>query len=81
MTETLIAIGCGALAAFLAYAYFKELARRKKAERELREARENEERAAEIIGDANKTKADAVSGDNGRDLEYMAGKLRDYAAK
>lgn len=81
MTETLIAIGCGALAAFLAYSYFKELARRKKAERELKEAKQNAERTAEIIEEANKTKAGAVSGDNGRDLEYMAGKLRDYAAK
>lgn len=54
---------------------------RKQAEKELREKIEHENKAAEIINEANKTKSDAISGDIDNDLNYMAGKLHEYASK
>ena len=70
----LFAIGSTWLAA-------KERKERKKAEKELREKIEHENKAAEIINEANKTKSDAISGDIDNDLNYMAGKLHEYASK
>ena len=59
----------------------KEHKERKQAEKELREKIEHENKAAEIINEANKTKSDAISGDIDNDLNYMAGKLHEYASK
>ena len=59
----------------------KERKERKQAEKELREKIEHENKAAEIINEANKTKSDAISGDIDNDLNYMAGKLHEYASK
>jgi FtsZ-interacting cell division protein ZipA len=59
----------------------KERKERKQAEKELREKIDHENKAAEIINEANKTKSDAISGDIDNDLNYMAGKLHEYASK
>ena len=59
----------------------KERKERKQAEKELREKIEHENKATEIINEANKTKSDAISGDIDNDLNYMAGKLHEYASK
>lgn len=50
-------------------------------QKELEEEKERERRAAEIITEANKTKADARTGDHERDFNFMANKLHDYAQK
>lgn len=76
-TMILIAIGAiivmfGGLAFYLAD---EEKRQRKQIEKELQEAKENEKRKAE----ANKTKADARTGDHERDLNYMADRLHEYA--
>ena len=63
------------------YVASKERKKRKQAEKELREKIEHENKAAEIINEANKTKSDAISGDIDNDLNYMAGKLHEYASK
>ena len=63
------------------YAALKERAARKQAEKENREARKKAETTVEIIAEANKTKADARTGDHERDLDFMARKLHDYANK
>ena len=70
----LFAVGSSWLAA-------KERKERKQAEKELEEKIEHENKAAEIINEANKTKSDAISGDIDNDLNYMAGKLHEYASK
>ena len=70
----LFAIGSTWLAA-------KERKERKQAEKELEERIDHENKATEIINEANKTKSDAISGDIDNDLNYMAGKLHDYATK
>ena len=59
----------------------RERKERKEVEKELREARENEQKAVDIITEANETKQDANSGDIDNDLNFMAGKLHDYAKK
>ncbi len=63
------------------YVASKERKERKQAEKELKEKKENEQKAAEIISEANDTKNDAISGDIDNDLNYMAGKLHEYASK
>lgn len=63
------------------YVASKERKERKQAEKELKEKKENEQKAAEIINEANDTKNDAISGDIDNDLNYMAGKLHEYASK
>ena len=83
--QTLISILIAAVAVLFAggsfYVANKERKERKQAEKELREKIEHENKAAEIINEANKTKADAISGDIDNDLNYMAGKLHEYASK
>ena len=59
----------------------KERKERKQAEKELEEKINHENKATEIINEANKTKSDAISGDIDNDLNYMAGKLHEYASK
>ena len=58
---------------------------RRKYERKIteqaKESAENEKRKADIITEANKTKADARTGDHSADIKYMADKLHDYAHK
>lgn len=49
--------------------------------KEEKENKEHDKKAAEIITQANETKEAARSGNHGRDLNYMAGKLHDYATK
>lgn len=56
----------------------RERSERKQAEKE---ARENAKKAAKIITEANKTKAEASRGDIGSNLDYMANKLHEYATK
>jgi len=72
------AILFGLGSSWLAASEHKEL---KKKNKELKEAQENEQKAADIITEANETKAEANSGDIDNDLNYMAGKLHDYAKK
>ena len=83
--QTLISILIAAVAVLFAggsfYLAAKERKERKQAEKELREKIEHENKAAEIINEANKTKSDAISGDIDNDLNYMAGKLHEYASK
>ena len=71
----------GLFAAGSCYAAFKEHAARKQAEKDLREIKENAENMADIITEANKTKADAHSGNHDNDFLYIANKLHDYANK
>ena len=59
----------------------KEHKERRATEKELEELREHEKKAAQIIDEANKTKADAISGNIDNDLDFMAGKLHDYSKK
>ena len=74
-----VLMGIFAICAFLmAQAEKKE---RRKIQNELNEVKKHEEHAAEIISNANKTKADARTGDHSADIKYMADKLRDYANK
>ena len=63
------------------YVASKERKGRKQAEKKLEEKIEHENKATEIINEANKTKSDAISGDIDNDLNYMAGKLHEYASK
>ena len=83
--QTIITILIAAVAVLFAggsfYVANKERKERKQAEKELREKIEHENKAAEIINEANKTKSDAISGDIDNDLNYMAGKLHEYASK
>lgn len=72
-------MGILAICAFImAQAEKKE---RLKIKKQLDEVYEHEEHAAEIISNANKTKADARTGDHSADIKYMADKLHDYAKK
>ena len=74
-----VLMGILAVCAFImAQAEKKE---RYKIQKKLDEVYEHEEHAAEIISNANKTKADAPTGDHSADIMYMADKLRDYATK
>ena len=74
-----VLMGILAVCAFLmAQAEKKE---RRKIQNELNEVKKHEEHAAEIISKANKTKADARTGDHSADVKYMADKLHDYAQK
>ena len=77
----LIAIIAVLFAVGSTYVANKERKERKQAEKELREKIEHENKATEIINEANKTKSDAISGDIDNDLNYMAGKLHEYASK
>ena len=74
-----VLMGIFAVCAFImAQAEKKE---RRKIQNELNEVKKHEEHAAEIVSKANKTKADARTGDHSADIKYMADKLRDYANK
>ena len=74
-----VLMGIFAICAFImAQAEKKE---RRKIQNELNEVKKHEEHAAEIISNANKTKADARTGDHSADVKYMADKLHDYAQK
>ena len=74
-----VLMGIFAICAFImAQAEKKE---RRKIQNELNEVKKHEEHAAEIISNANKTKADARTGDHSVDIKYMADKLHDYAKK
>ena len=83
--QTIISILIAAVAVLFGVGSFyvasKERKERKQSEKELREKIEHENKAAEIINEANKTKSDAISGDIDNDLNYMAGKLHEYASK
>ena len=85
MVYTIIAvILCGLLGLLAVGAFIiahEERKERYKAENELNEAYKHEEQNADTITEANKTKADARTGDHSSDIEYMAGKLHDYAHK
>ena len=54
---------------------------RKKLEKEVDGVKNNAEKAAELMGEANKTKSDARTGNHSADIEYMAGKLHDYSRR
>ena len=74
-----VLIGILAICAFLmAKAEKKE---RLKIQKQLNEVYEHEEHTAEIISKANKTKADARTGDHSADIKCMADKLHNYANK
>ena len=60
---------------FAFYLAGEEKRQRKQLEKEIQEAKENERQKQE----ANKTKADARTGDHKRDLDYMANRLQEYA--
>lgn len=79
--------------AVLAVAFVYELRAQARLEKEKREAvqkaadankqaeevKKHADKASEITADANKTKADARTGDHSGDVAFMAGKLHDYA--
>ncbi len=75
---------CGLLGLLAVGAFIiahEEKKKRHEAENKLNEAYKHEEQTADTITEANKTKADARTGDHERDINYMAGKLHDYAHK
>ena len=74
-----VLMGILAICAFLrAQAEKKE---RYKIQKQLDEVYKHEEHTAEIISNANKTKADARTGDHSADIKCMADKLHNYANK
>ena len=85
MLKTIILIfACVLMGIFAVCAFIMAQAEKKeryKIQKKLDEVYEHEEHAAEIISNANKTKADARTGDHSADVNYMAGKLHDYAHK
>lgn len=85
MIKTIILIiACVLLGIFAVCAFVvakNEKKERYKIQKKLDEVYEHEEKAAEIISNANKTKADARTGDYRADIKYMADKLHDYASK
>ena len=74
-----VLMGIFAICAFIMAQAEKKESR--KIQNELNEVKKHEEHAAEIISNANKTKADARTGDHSVDIKYMADKLHDYAQK
>ena len=85
MIKTIIYIlVCVLMGAFAVCSFIMACAARKdryKAQKELDEVYEHAEKAAEIITEATKTKADARTGNHERDFNYMADKLHHYANK
>ena len=85
MLKTIILITVCVLMGFFAVCAFimaqAEKKERYKIQKQLDEVKKHEEHAAEIISNANKTKADARTGDHSADIKYMADKLHDYAQK
>ena len=85
MLKTIILITVCVLMGFFAVCAFimaqAEKKERYKIQKQLDEVYEHEEHAAKIISNANKTKADARTGDHSADIKYMADKLHDYAQK
>ena len=85
MLKTIILIFVCVLLGFFAVCAFlmaqAEKKERRKIQNELNEVKKHEEHAAGIISNANKTKADARTGDHSADIKYMADKLHDYAQK
>ena len=85
MLKTIILfIVCVLMGIFAVCAFIMAQAEKKeryKIQKQLDEVYEHEEHAAEIISKANKTKADARTGDHSADVKYMADKLHDYAKK
>lgn len=85
MLKTIILIIICVLMGFFAVCAFimaqAEKKERYKIQKQLDEVYEHEEHTAEIISNANKTKADARTGDHSTDVKFMADKLHDYAKK
>ena len=85
MLKTIILITvCVLMGFFFLFSFLMaqaEKKERRKIQNELNEVKKHEEHAAEIISNANKTKADARTGDHSVDIKYMADKLHDYAQK
>ena len=66
---------------FVMYIAFNEHKARKQLDKELKEVRNGEFKKMDIISKADKTKADARTGDHSADIKYMADKLHHYANK
>ena len=85
MLKTIILIFVCVLMGFFAVCAFimaqAEKKERYKIQKQLDEAKKHEEQTADTITEANKTKADARTGDHSADVKYMADKLHDYAHK
>lgn len=85
MIKTIILfIVCVLMGIFAVCAFIMAQAEKKeryKIQKQLDEVYEHEEHAAEIISNANKTKADARTGKHSTDIKFMADKLHDYAKK
>lgn len=78
MATVIIILICLIVCMFGGFAFYlagEEKRQRKQLEKEIQEAKENERQKQE----ANKTKADARTGDHKRDLDYMANRLQEYA--
>lgn len=74
-----VLMGIFAVCAFLMARTEKK--ERRKIQNELNEVKKHEEHTSEIISKANKTKADARTGDHSADIKCMADKLHNYANK
>lgn len=85
MLKTIILVTVCVLMGFFAVCAFimaqAEKKERYKIQKQLNEVYEHEKDAAEIISNANKTKADARTGKHSTDIKFMADKLHDYAKK
>lgn len=83
MVKTIVLIiVCVLMGIFAVCAFIVALAEkneRYKIQKKLDEVYEHEEQTAETISDASRTKADARTGNHSGDINYMAGKLHDYA--
>lgn len=84
MEIVIAVVACVLMALFAAGAFMiaqTEKRARYEIEKELKANEDQQNRAAEIIGEANKAKAQANSGDFDRDISYMAQRLHDHANK
>lgn len=80
--ETVLLCIVAALLALFGVGAFREAESAKKEARELQKAQEEKAKhEAEKLHEAQQAKSEARTGDNRRDLDYMASKLHDYAGR
>ena len=81
ITVIIICVLCVVFGGLSFYLAVTERRERKEQEKYAQEVKDNAEKAADATTEANKTKADARTGNRERDLNYMAQRLHEYAQK
>lgn len=85
MIKEIILIGICVIMGILAICAFlmahSEKKERYRTEKELEEVIGNENKMAEAVTEANRTKSNARTGNHSADIKYMSDKLHDYANK